>query len=474
MRWVDERRGTLRLRFALWVAGWLLATLGVFGGFVYWRVARGLTQTVDDSLRLNASQAQAVISYENGQLDLEDLIPKGAEAAALNQRDLTLRVLDRHGTLIKGAGEYTWLTVTVASKVAVANNQVLFETVSLPDHTYGLRFYTVPLVNEGQLVGILQIAQSLEDANRTLRRLLQALLLGGPLAVTIAGVGGYWLAARALAPIDQITRTARRIALDTSNLSARLNLPVTNDEVGRLAETFDHMLARLEDSFQRERQFTTDASHELRTPLAAMQAILQVMRERRRTPEDYEQALADLSEETDRLRALTEDLLRLARDLGPLTPALSNVALSTLLHDVADSLRPLAEAKGLTLTTDVPDDLTLLGDNDELIRLFVNLLDNAIKYTEQGSVALFAIKTTDQIVVSIADTGIGIPAEHLPQLFDRFYRVDMARSSQGAGLGLSIALAIAQAHGGTIEITSVVNQGSTFLVRLPSRPNGRD
>lgn len=462
---------TLRFRFAVWVAGWLLVTLAVFGAFVYWRVARGLTQTVDDSLRLSASQALAAISIENGQLDLEDLMPEGADAAALNQRDLTLRVLDPQGTLIKGVGEYAMLTVTVASLAAVENGQTLFEVVTPPGESDGLRFYTQPILENGRRLGILQVAQSQEDIQRTLRRLLQALLLGGPLAVVIAGMGGYLLAARALAPIDSITRTAQRIAANTGDLSARLNLPATADEVGQLAETFDQMLERLDDSFRRERQFTADASHELRTPLAAMQAILQVIRQSQRSPEDYEQALTDLSDETDRLRTLTEDLLRLARGTGPLTPTYSPVDLSMLLADVADSLRPLAEAKELRLTIDVPDNLMLMGDNDELIRLFVNLLDNAIQYTERGGITLAALKTTDQIVITITDTGIGISSEHLPQLFDRFYRVDKARTSQGAGLGLSIALAIAQAHGGTIEVKSIVNRGSNFMVRLPGLPN---
>lgn len=471
MSWANWTLGrTLRFRFAVWVAGWLLATLAVFGGFVYWRVARGLTQTVDDSLRLSASQAMAAINIENGQLELDDLMPEGADAATLNERDLTLRVLDPDGKLIKGVGEYTALTITVASLVAVENGQTLFEVVTPVGKSNALRFYTQPILNSHELIGILQVAQSLEDTQRTLRRLLQALLLGGPLAVVIAGLGGYLLAARALAPIDQITRTARRIAADTGDLSARLNLPATDDEVGQLAGTFDQMLVRLDDAFRRERQFTADASHELRTPLAAMQAILQVMRQSRRTPEDYEQALMDLSDETDRLRALTEDLLRLARGAAPLAPSRAHVNLSLLLCDVADSLRPLAEAKELTLTTRVPDNLTLIGDNDELIRLFVNLLDNAITYTEQGTITLSAIKTSDHIEITVADTGIGIPSEHVPRLFDRFYRVDPARASRGAGLGLSIAMAIAQTHGGNIEVQSVVNRGSSFLVRLPSTP----
>jgi heavy metal sensor kinase len=302
----------------------------------------------------------------------------------------------------------------------------------------------------------------------TLNRLLAALLIGVPLLAVVAGLGGYWLAARALAPIDRITVTARRIS--AKDLSARLNLPATDDEVGRLAATFDGMLARLDASFRRERQFTADASHELRTPLAAMQAIVSTVSQKRRSPATYEQALADLAEEIERLRSLTEALLLLARrDAHPAEPR-ERIDLSTLLCDVAESLRPLAEAKDLTLTCAIPAGLTVGGDTDGLIRLFANLLDNAIKYTDQGQITLRAEPPANGLVqVTVADTGRGIPAEHLPRVFDRFYRVDKARTERGVGLGLAIARDIARAHDGTIAVSSTVDEGTTFTVQLPVR-----
>ncbi|MEJ5198835.1 MAG: HAMP domain-containing sensor histidine kinase, partial [Anaerolineae bacterium] len=241
----------------------------------------------------------------------------------------------------------------------------------------------------------------------------------------------------------------------------------------RLAATFDDMLGRLDEAFRRERQFTADASHELRTPLAAMQAILSVTCGQRRTPEDYEAALADLADETDRLRGLVEDLLQLARGEGTSVTARAPVDLSTLLADITDSLRPLAEAKGLTLICDVPPGLRLLGDGDALIRLFVNLLDNAIKYTERGRIVVTGRAETDRLRVTVADTGIGIPAEHLPHIFKRFYRVDPARTAAGAGLGLALALEIARRHGGTITVDSTPGVGSTFTVFLPTHEKTR-
>jgi signal transduction histidine kinase len=282
----------------------------------------------------------------------------------------------------------------------------------------------------------------------------------------VSGLGGYFLASRALAPIDQMTRTAQRISAE--DLSARLNLPSTNDEVGRLAATFDHMLARLDEAFQRERQFTADASHELRTPLAAMQAIIGVIRAERRKPQDYELALDDLAEETDRLRSLTENLLLLARRDTNQPMVFDEVDIALLLRDLSDSLRPLAEKKGLSLVSNLPERLMINGDSDGLIRLFVNLLDNAIKYTPSGSITIsMSLPANNMLTVAITDTGVGIPANDLPHIFDRFYRVERSRATRGSGLGLAIAAEIVQAHRGTIEVTSNPGEGTTFSVRLP-------
>jgi len=328
-----------------------------------------------------------------------------------------------------------------------------------------VRVYTAPIVEDNQVVGAIQMAQNLNNVRQILNQLLTTLLIGGPLLVVWAGVGGYFLAARGLAPIDKITHMARRISAE--DLSARLNLPPTDDESGRLASTFDSMLARLDEAFQRERRFTADASHELRTPLAAMQTILSSTLARRRTPARYEQVLADLGEETERLHTLVESLLRLTRSDATQPVVKETVNLSILLTDVADSLRFLAEDKGLELTADISDNLTITGDSDALIRLFVNLLDNAIKYTEQGQITVVANPQPNGFVeVTIADTGVGIAAAHRPHIFDRFYRVDKSRTTSGTGLGLAIALSIAQAHGGAIGVKSKIGKGTVFTVQL--------
>ncbi|MFN8454795.1 MAG: ATP-binding protein [Anaerolineae bacterium] len=465
-----RRLKTLRARFALWIAGLFLAVLITFGLLVYLSMAQGLAASFDDTLSLGASQVIAGLEVEQGKLVFPEDFATEPENADLRARGFTVRVFNPDGQLMQAFGPYQTLPLSPQSLVVAIQRQPTFDTLTGPTDQAQIRVYTAPVIDNQRVVGLVQVAQTLADLQATLRRLLLILLVSGPLLVMVAGGSGYFLAARALAPIDQITRTAQRISVN--DLSARLNLPPTADEVGRLATTFDSMLARLDESFRRERQFTADAAHELRTPLSAMQAILELILEKRRTPADYERALVDLAGEAERLRTLTEGLILLARGDMTRLALTETVDLSSLLHDVAGSLGSLAEAKGLALTCTVPAGLTLTGDSDSLIRLFVNLLGNAIKYTEQGGITVSAAQGMgDALTVAIADTGLGIPPEHLPHIFDRFYRGDQSRTTPGAGLGLAIALEIARAHGGTIEVSSQVGRGTTFQVKFNCSPD---
>jgi len=451
-----KRFRTLRVRFALWTSGLLFVTLCIFGIFVYGNMQRGLYATLDNGLIDNADQIAAGLNIENGQLSLPDNLVETQENSDLRGRGFTLRVLTPQGKLIQSSGPYKDLPLS-------SNGSFL--TYSLPAGGAPIRIYTQYVYDNNNFIAIVQVAQSIADIQLALRKLLFSLLISVPVLILLAGAGGYFLAARALSPIDQIISTARRISAE--DLSQRLDLAETDDEVGRLVSTLNDMFARLDDSFRRERQFTNDASHELRTPLAAMQAILSVIRSRKRTSAEYERALDDLSEETERLHTLVENLLQLARANKRDNHPFEKVNLSLLIQDVVDSLRALAEQKNLTLTASLPDDLIMLGDSDELIRLFVNLIDNAIKYTEQGFILVSAIKQLNEIEIKISDSGIGIAEAHLPHIFDRFYQVDPARSGKGSGLGLAIAKEIVQAHSGRITVESQVGLGTTFIIRFP-------
>jgi heavy metal sensor kinase len=450
---------TLRVRFALWTAGWLLLVLVLLGTFIYISFARAQAQSIDDALRLTAAQILLDIDDETLRLENADTV-----ANSTLREQFSLQILDLGGETRQRYGPYQDLPPQPII-AATADQSGAFTIFVDPTTQDSVRVYTIPIVEDERVLGTLQVAQSLVGVQQALNQLLTTLLIAGPIVVFLAGVGGYILAARALSPIDQITRTAGRISVE--DLSARLNLPPTDDEVGRLAATFDTMLARLDDGFRRDRQFIADASHELRTPLATMQTILSSTLTRQRAPAEYEQALVDLAEETDRLKLLAEGLLLLARNDAYQSAAYEPIGLSTLLQDVIASLSPLAEDKNLIIEGRIPPNLNIVGDRDGLIRLFVNLLGNAIKYTEQGRITVSLCHDTDEsIEVIIADTGVGIGPQHLPFIFDRFYRVEVSRTASGAGLGLAIALSVAQAHGGTISVTSEIERGTVFMVKL--------
>ena len=434
----------------------------VLGISVYISVAQKLYAMVDDTLRLSAIQIAAAVDIENGTIrpneGLQELAPA---ASGLSGRNLLIRLFDKDGALLAEFGP-----PGSNPEALLAPSTTLDFATQVQSGDGAVRTYTTPLRDNDQIVGTLQVGEDLRLVSGALDRLSVALTLGALLLIVASVAGGYFLAGRALAPVDQITRTVQHIS--THDLTARLNLPAGDDELGRLASTLDAMLDRLDEGFRRERQFTADASHELRTPLAAMQAILDVVRARQRSPAEYRQALDDIAEETERLQNLVGGLLHLARrDAAVDAYVRKPVDLAQLLFDVCESMQPLAEAKGLVLVCEAPAVLMVDGDGDELVRMFVNLVDNAIKYSEAGSIKIGVAPCETGWRVTVADSGIGIAPEHLPHVFDRFYRADAARSLRGAGLGLAIAADIATAHGGAIDVASAPHAGTTFVVTLP-------
>ncbi|MEO8458866.1 MAG: ATP-binding protein, partial [Chloroflexota bacterium] len=304
----------------------------------------------------------------------------------------------------------------------------------------------------------------------TLRILLIIIAIAYPLTLVVATGGGAFLAGRALSPIDRLTGVARRITAE--DLHQRIDLDLPNDEVGRLARTFNDMIARLDDSFSKQRQFTADASHELRTPLTAIKGQTEVALQRDRDVESYKQVLQNVNTQVDRMIRMSGSLLTLARaDAGQIPIASEPVNLATIVTDAVEQMSIAAEAKSIEIKIAPGPSVRTFADEDLLLQLMLNLLDNAIKYTPQyGLVRVGWSAVGGAVDVSVSDTGPGIGPEHLPRIFDRFYRADTARSSPngGAGLGLSISRWIAEAHGGSIKAQSANGSGTTFVVHLPA------
>jgi two-component system, OmpR family, heavy metal sensor histidine kinase CusS len=320
---------------------------------------------------------------------------------------------------------------------------------------------------DGQLT--VQVARSLAAFDREMAALLLTFLWTVPLTVLIAISGGYVLARRALRPVHKMTQAANQITAD--RLNQRIDVDNPDDELGALGQTLNRMIERLQRSFAEIRLFTADASHELRTPLTAIRTEVEVGLRNALTQDECRHLLGSVLEECGRLTHMTDQLLTLAReDFAAVKPPKHPVDLARLVEKVVENLRPLAEAKGLALTIHGDGSLTVFAEEARLTQVFINLVDNAIKYTPApGSIVVTFGREGSLAVVRVSDTGIGISPEHLPSVFQRFYRVDKARSRDqgGTGLGLSIAQSIVEAHGGRIELDSVAGQGTNCAVKLP-------
>jgi heavy metal sensor kinase len=298
-------------------------------------------------------------------------------------------------------------------------------------------------------------------------------LLASPLVLLLASAGGYWMSRRALEPVDRISRTAEEIG--AQNLSQRLPLRSAGDELDRLSATLNAMFARLEAAFHRITQFTADASHELRTPVAIIRTTAELVRSKPRGQEEYTKALDRILAESERTSRLIDDLMLLARaDAGADGIVQEPMNLAECLRGACAEVRVLAEYGKVCLEASLPSDCTVSGDDQALRRLFLILLDNAIKYTPAGGAVRVNLAIDDSAdkrtaVVEVRDTGLGISPEDLPHIFERFYRAakDRSRKTGGAGLGLSIARWITQRHGGEVLVESAPGTGSVFRVRLP-------
>lgn len=474
----------IRWRLTLWYTLILFLILIFFSILVYLGLSYSLFVVIDDHLQREAAQVIGELEFEREdgeeaeEHEEEGDHRAGLELAYIPEEGVLWRILDDQGRPLIDPGYFTNASFYPAVHY---EDRVSFTNLLLADGT-PVRVYTAPFVIEQQGRGIVQIGESYRHIQEVQGQLIFLLALSIPFVVLITSAGGWFLASNALAPIDRMTRAANQIS--AADLSQRLNFNLPDDEVGRLAATFDQMLDRLEDGFERQKQFIADASHELRTPLTILKGDVEVALNRPRTAEAYRETLEMVNQTTDRLVDLVEELFLLARaDNRQISLALEPVNMAELLEAELNRLKPYALRKEISLQLDLSEPLLVKADPAKLARLFLNLIENGIKYSQAGAtVTVSGARQGNQISICVADTGPGIPAEHLPHLFDRFYRVDQARtrnlsgatesnSNSGAGLGLSIAQWLAQLHGGRIEVASSVGRGTVFTVWLPLKPD---
>lgn len=457
----------LRVRLTLWYTLSLAGIILLFAGFLYWQLQRALLTQMDVGLQVAAAQVLLQAT-------------EGAETPffqPLQQNQAVVGSLyDSYQVYLLGADGRVWDEMGNDDE-AVPDPALISGYTSREVNGERWRVYSQP-VTIGRFAGWLQLVQELNPVEQILESLLAQIVVGVPVALGLAGVGGYFLASRVLRPIDQITRTAQTI--HSNDLHQRIGYTGPADEVGRLAATFDQMLARLQTAFVRERRFTADAAHELRTPLAALKGRIGVTLSQSRSPEVYHQTLQEMEQQVDRLIRLSNDLLLMARlEQEAWQSPMQVIDLSDFLPAVVDQIRPLAEAKTIHLTEVIPPQSLVRGQLELLIRLFLNLLDNAIKYTPvNGQVVVKVRHQEGKVLITIQDSGSGIAPHHLPHLFERFYRIETDRArlvnqnGGGAGLGLAIVQEIARVHGGHVTVTSEVGKGSVFTVWLVEGEKG--
>jgi heavy metal sensor kinase len=332
---------------------------------------------------------------------------------------------------------------------------------------------------------MIQVASSLEDVEDALNTLLIILIVTVPSILMIASLGGQFLANKALKPVDRVTQTARMIT--SQNLNQRIQTLKVKDEISRLIDTFNEMISRLDQSFRQIKQFTTDASHELKTPLTILKGEVEVALRKKRPLHEYEQILESNLEEIDRMSKIVEDLLLLSKaDIGEIRLNREDIHLTRFISGLTEQMKILAQPKNIRIEiSNHQNEIHVFGDTLRMRELFINLIENGIKYTEAGgSILITLTKETDASVnplnpkekkaatfakIIVADTGIGIAKEDQEKIFNRFFRVDKARSREqgGSGLGLSICKWIVEAHQGEITVESEPGKGSSFIVRLP-------
>lgn len=457
---------SVRTRLTLWYAGVLALSLIAFALLVYFAASRIFYERQDESLR---ATAQTVASAYMEELEEEQSATKANQVvlAELVFPNRYVEVTDAAGKVTAWSGNLnnSPLRIPDQTQVEARTHGIGFAVVN------NLRVAVVPLSPGGQ-IGFAAVAEPLSVIDEGLRRLRRAFLAGVPLILLLASTGGYFLARKSLSPIALMNRQTQHIT--AVNLSSRLDVLHPRDELGRLGTTINELLERLESSFKEQQRFVADASHELRTPLAILRGETDVALEKPRSADDYRQSLVLIKEEAERLSRIVEDLFILARQPLDL-PAIvkESVDLSATVKDCVRAANVLAARKNLELTLTGAQPLILTGDEDLLKRMVLNLLDNAVKYTpEGGEVRVELAGQNGHVQVVVRDTGIGIAEKDQPHVFDRFYRVDKARSRAqgGAGLGLSIAHWIVEAHGGTITVESYPGKGSAFTVKLPTDP----
>lgn len=459
------KRLSIGFRLTLWYLAIFASAQLLFGAAMWFGLRQNLYSIADVALTAQIDDLTNFLKAQKKDATVAKLQEEVSEAYVLEHSGDFLQIYDSEGNRIFRAASLEGSPIAPPAPNAIKNRS--FQNLRLGNKHF--RFITQRIDVNGRSYAV-QTGVPTDQIIATLVLFRRYLLMLAPLLLLAAASGGYWLSHKALSPVDALTRTARSIG--GSNLGDRLEKLTTGDELQRLSDTLNEMLARIEGAFLRVTQFTADASHELRTPISLIRTEAEIALRKSRGDAEYREALRHILLEAERTSSLVEELLSLARaDSGRESLHLAQLDLSGVIMETANEWRQLVENRNLQFTQTVAEgELPVLADRRAVQRLLAILLDNAVKYTPAPGVIELSLEARDEkSVLTVRDSGIGIAEQDQSRIFERFYRVDKARSRElgGAGIGLAIADWIVQQHRGTISVESVVGSGSAFIVELP-------
>ncbi len=462
----------IKARLTAWYVALLASILAALGTFLFIRLKGDLVVGIDRSLDSRA--AQISLGYQGGgEGEFQDV--NDASLAGLPIGESAAQILSARGGVLETSGDAAGKRPMIdpSTLARVIAGQRIRQTIALGPDGEPFRVLALPAPRQSGREALV-VVSSLEDIDRSVHRLLVLLLIAGPAALAAAGAGGWWLARRALLPVARMTEEADRIGVD--RLDERVAVPTTSDELERLARTLNSMLERIERGVEDKRRFVANASHDLRTPLAVMRSELDVSLRSHRLAPEARRVLESATEEVERMSRIVQNLLTLARiDEGKMHLLLAPVELREQLASVVADLQPLAQTKGIRVEVE-GGVASVMADRDRLNQAVTNVVENAVKYTDRGGEVRVSVwRKGDEAGLTVRDTGPGIPGDMLPRIFDRFVRVDAARSHDagGSGLGLAICREIVEAHGGAVRVESEPGRGSRFTLSLPAAPASR-
>lgn len=456
---------SLRLQLTAWYIAFFSLLFVAFGIFLYTVLSNALESRLQETLSSEANTAAALMADELVE-EKGDALRAASEVVSSLRGSIVAIVLD--GRVLASSAPFIpgGFDAIVRQSAPHPDSDVAMAIPRLGSH--GSRAVVHRLTQDGRTFLILAVAP-LDFIAANLAVVRQVLLFAIPLLIAMAGMGGYWLTSRSLAPLNWMAEQAKRIS--GSNLDSRLVIGNAAEELTTLSASFNELLSRLDQSFESMRRFVADASHELRTPISVIRGEADVALSHDRSAAEYRQCLAVILDESRRLSRLVDDLLNLARaDAGHVQLQIQEFYFNDLLNDCCRSVQALAAARDIRVECLTAEDIPFRGDEELLRRLVVNLLDNGIRYTPEGGTVSAALRAQErEVSLQVSDTGTGVPPEAAPHLFERFYRADKARSRQNGGFGLGLAIVkwIAESHRGAVELANRPGSGSTFTVTLP-------